>query len=57
MFRIAGKFLLVLFPSLIFILAVAIDSCAPSKEAGVTPLAAKKELTTCLLYTSDAADE
>jgi endonuclease/exonuclease/phosphatase family metal-dependent hydrolase len=46
MFRIAGKFLLVLFPSLIFILAVAIDSCAPSKEAGVTPLAAKKELTT-----------
>lgn len=47
MFRIAGKFLLVLFPSLIFILAIAIDSCAPSKEAGVTPPSTgKKEITT-----------
>ena len=46
MFRIAGKFPLALFPLLFLILAVAIDSCAPSKEAGVTPPAPKKELTT-----------
>ena len=47
MFRIAGKFPLGLFLSLIFILVIAIDSCAPSKEAGVTPPSAgKKEITT-----------
>ncbi len=46
MFRIAGKFPFALFSVLVFILAVAIDSCAPSKEVGVTPPTAKKELTT-----------
>jgi endonuclease/exonuclease/phosphatase family metal-dependent hydrolase len=43
MFRIASKFPVALFPCVI--LAVAIDSCAPSKEVGVPP-PAKKELTT-----------
>lgn len=43
MFRIAGKISVTLF--LCLILAIAIDSCAPSKEVGLPP-PAKKEITT-----------
>ena len=46
MIRIAGKFSFALFHVFVLILAVAVDSCAPSKEAGVTPPVGKRELTT-----------
>ena len=45
MFRTDGKTPGALFFLLVLFLAFAIESCAPSKEAGVTPPAAKKDLT------------